>query len=147
MSDSFMPNSRLKVLVVDSDEDSRYLLMEVLVSCRIEPIVFERASDALSWLEHDIPDVLISELRLEDEDGCTFIQKVKAFERSRQVRIPAIALTASAMSIDQMRARVAGFDLHITKPFFIDDLISHINLLTCRRLTFSDNDLESGLKH
>jgi CheY-like chemotaxis protein len=143
MSNSFVPESRLRVLAVDSDEDSRYLLYEILIRCNIEPFMFGMASDALAWLENETPNLLISELRLIDEDGCTFIKKVKALESIRQTRIPSIALTASVLLPDQARARSAGFDVHMAKPFIIDDLISHINMLTLSRVSLVGDDLIS----
>ena len=51
-----------------------------------------------------------------EEDGYTLIRKVRALPTDRGGRTPAIALTAYARAEDRVRALMAGFQVHVSKP-------------------------------
>ena len=69
------------------------------------------------------PDVLLSDLRMPDEDGYSLIRKLRADESERQrERLPAIAVTAYASPSDRERALAAGYDAHVAKPVEPEDL-------------------------
>jgi CheY-like chemotaxis protein len=51
-----------------------------------------------------------------DEDGYSFIRRLRALGAGRGGAIPALALTALAGEDDRLRALAAGFQMHITKP-------------------------------
>jgi CheY-like chemotaxis protein len=120
----------LQVLVVDSDPDSRYLLTMLFEEYGVETIAATSAIEALEILKQIKPDLLISEIRLPNEDGYSLMDKVKAFEMQRQVEIPAIALTVYARDDDRAHALSVGFGKHLSKPFDIDELIETVACLT-----------------
>ena len=75
------------------------------------------AVEALEAIRARMPDVLLSDLLMPDEDGYWLIRQVRAHERERsERRLPAIALTAYASVGDRERAIGAGYDWHIAKP-------------------------------
>jgi len=125
-----LPLKGLQVLVVDSDPDSRYLLTILFEEYGVETIAATSALEALEILKQIKPDLLISELRLPNEDGYSLMDKVKAFEMQRQVEIPAIALTVYAREDDRAHALSVGFGKHLSKPFDIDELIETVACLT-----------------
>jgi CheY-like chemotaxis protein len=51
-----------------------------------------------------------------DEDGLSFIRKVRALATRESADVPAIALTAYARAQDRARAVLAGFNTHVAKP-------------------------------
>ncbi|MBD0362454.1 MAG: response regulator [Coleofasciculus sp. C3-bin4] len=120
----------LQVLVVDGDSDSRYLLKLIFEEYGVETIVATSAGEALEILKQVKPDLLISEIRLPNEDGYSLMHKVKAFESERQVQIPALALTVYTREDDRTHALSVGFDRHLPKPFDIDELIGTVSCLT-----------------
>ncbi len=120
----------LQVLVVDSDPDSRYLLTILFEEYGVETIAATSAIEALEILKQIKPDLLISEIRLPNEDGYSLMDKVKAFEIQRQVHIPALALTVYAREDDRAHALSVGFGKHLSKPFDIDELIETVACLT-----------------
>ena len=82
------------------------------------------AAEALENLMTAKPDVLIADIGMPHEDGYVLIQKLRAFERERaESRIPAMALTAYASVTDRDHALEAGYDLHLTKPVGLSDLM------------------------
>ena len=60
----------------------------------------------------DAPDILISDIRMPEEDGYSLMQSL----RSAGVATPAIALTAYARIEDADQAHAAGFQIHLPKP-------------------------------
>ena len=125
-----LPLKGLQVLVVDSDPDSRYLLTILFEEYGVETIAATSALEALEILKQIKPDLLISELRLPNEDGYSLMDKVKAIESGRHVHIPAIALTVYAREDDRAHALSVGFEEHLPKPFDIDELLATVAGLT-----------------
>jgi len=81
-----LPLKGLQVLVVDSDPDSRYLLTILFEEYGVETIAATSAIEALEILKQIKPDLLISEIRLPNEDGYSLMDKVKAFEMRKASR-------------------------------------------------------------
>ncbi|MBW4574121.1 MAG: response regulator [Aphanothece sp. CMT-3BRIN-NPC111] len=130
MYDQYLALNGLRVLVVDSDLDSRDLLTMVFEEYGVETSTATSASEALAILKQVKPDLLISEICLPKEDGYSLMSKVKAFESAEQVQIPAIALTTYASKGDRACALSVGFCNYLLKPFEIDELIAIVAYLT-----------------
>lgn len=115
----------LQFLVVDHSSSCRDLLAALFEVYGIETLAVETAGEALNLLLHQqfIPDLLISEICLPREDGYFLIRNFQAFSQVNSVSIPAVALTVYAGERDRAQALAAGFDLHITKPVDIHELM------------------------
>ena len=127
------PNVRLdglSVLVVDDELDARLLLQEILSQHGAEVTVAQSADEARAALALTRPDVIVSDIGMPDEDGYSFIRKLRA----GGARMPAIALTAYAGQQDAQRAFVAGFQKHVTKPVDPARLVSVVANLGGRSL-------------
>ena len=70
------------------------------------------ATDILTRQPREIPDVIISDLAMPEEDGYQLMRKVRAVNP----RLPAAAITAFARAEDREAALAAGFQLHVAKP-------------------------------
>jgi CheY-like chemotaxis protein len=57
------------------------------------------------------------------EDGYTFIEKLRAWEKKSGAWIPAVALTAYGRTADRVRALTAGYQIHIVKPIEPAELV------------------------
>ena len=73
-------------------------------------------------LEGWLPDVLVSDIGMPQEDGYELIRKVRASEAGRGTQIPAVALTAYARNEDRTRAIAEGFQMHMSKPVQLAEL-------------------------
>lgn len=122
----------LSVLVVDGDDDSREMLTGLFGTYGIKTITTASGDTALELIKQHQPNVLISEIRLPDEDGYLLMEKVKALETTHQIKIPAIALTVYASDIDRAHSISAGFCEHLAKPCDFDTLLSTVAYLTGR---------------
>lgn len=109
------------MLVVDDDPDTRELLTILFKEYEAEIIAVACASEAIAALEHLKPDILISDIKMPSEDGCSLIREVRNLDRECGGQIPAIALSAYAGEEDRARALSAGFQEYVTKPIDIDD--------------------------
>jgi CheY-like chemotaxis protein len=113
----------LDILVVDDDGDVRELLALVLESRGATVRAVASTNEALDAVHRKRPDVLLSDLRMPDEDGYSLIQQLRTRERQRRLApIPAIAVTAYAGVTDREQAIAAGYDWHVAKPIDPDAL-------------------------
>ena len=101
-----------RILVVEDDDASRELLRLTLERAGAWVETVESADAARREMQSDPPDVLISDIRMPEEDGYSLIRSL----RSAGIATPAIALTAFARREDAEEARAAGFQIHLPKP-------------------------------
>jgi PAS domain S-box-containing protein len=122
----------LRLLLIEDEPDGRELAKLMLEQCGATVTVASSAAEGLRTLEQQSPDVLISDIEMQDEDGYTLIRKVRAMAASRG-DIPAIALTAHARAEDRLRALAAGYDAHVAKPVEVVELTTVIASVVRRR--------------
>ena len=101
-----------RVLVVEDDEDARELVRVTLEAAGAYVETVATASDARREMLAGPPDVLISDIRMPEEDGYSLMRSL----RGAGLDTPAIALTAYARQEDADEARAAGFQIHLPKP-------------------------------
>ncbi len=120
----------VRVLVVDDDDDSLQFIQFVLEQsgCQVQAIA--SPIEALAVFSDWQPDLLISDIAMPEEDGYSFLRKIRAMERNAERQIPAVALTAYAREEDRNAAFLAGFQEHLTKPIDPKALMAAIELLT-----------------
>lgn len=109
--------------VVD-EPDARQLVTRILQSCNEKVNTAASVSDAMAQIRSDVPQVLISDLGMPDQDGYELIQTVRALPADAGGNIPAVALSAFARSEDRRRAILAGFQTHVAKPVEPPELIA-----------------------
>ncbi len=122
----------LKVLVVDDDPDARALVKRLLDDCNAVVVTASSAAEAFETLEIELPDVLVSDIGMPEEDGYSFIKRVRKLGAGKGGDIPALALTAYARAEDRMLAIRSGFQMHIPKPVESAELITMVASLTRR---------------
>jgi signal transduction histidine kinase/DNA-binding NarL/FixJ family response regulator len=123
----------LRVLVVDDEPDARELLRTLLESCKIEVTTASSAAEAMDVVRRTPLDVLLSDVAMPEEDGLSFIRRVRALSREDGGRVPAVALTAYARLEDRTRALRAGFNAHVAKPVEPNELLAVLSSLATAR--------------
>jgi CheY-like chemotaxis protein len=106
----------VRVLVVDDEADARDLLVAVLETCNVIVRTSGSATEALDQLAEFQPDVVVSDVGMQDDDGYMLVRKIRSLPVEEQRRVPIVALTAYAAGEDRTRALLAGFNAHIAKP-------------------------------
>jgi PAS domain S-box-containing protein len=114
----------LKVLVVDDEPDTRELLKVGLGQCGAEVTAVGSAAEALKAITVEVPDLLISDIGMPDEDGYGLIRRVRQIPAENGGKVPAIALTAYARAEDRMQALRAGYQMHVPKPVELAELVA-----------------------
>jgi CheY-like chemotaxis protein len=137
LSDDTTSLEDVSVLVVDDEEDVRMALSEALVRYGAHVTAAASGAQALAALAdppgNRTPDVLILDISLRDEDGYALLKKARAHQAEhREDAIQAIALTAYGREEDRLRAREAGFRMHLTKPVELAELIQAVAIVTNR---------------
>ena len=122
----------LRVLLVDDEPEAREIISTVIGSSGAEVKSCISASDALSKLAEWRPDVILSDIAMPEEDGYSFIGKVRSLPRDKGGDTPAAALTAYARDEDRMQALAAGYQMHIAKPIGASQLITMVAKLAGR---------------
>lgn len=122
----------LSVLIVDDDEDCRDVLAHLLGLAGARVRLAGSAPAALEALDHELPDVLVSDIGMPDEDGFSLIRKVRGRTGVRGGKLPAVALTAYARGEDRAAALRAGFNGHVAKPVEASEIIAVIGSLCGR---------------
>jgi PAS domain S-box-containing protein len=120
----------LRVLVVDDEDDVREALTQLL---QLNGAVVTGASSAregLAVLEELQPDVILSDIAMPDEDGLSFIRRVRQLPPGRGGRTPAAALSAYAGAEHRKQALLAGFQDHVSKPIQPAHLLGTIARMT-----------------
>ncbi len=115
----------VRIILVEDDDDTRELLRLALERAGADVDAVASAKEARREIMDDAPDVVISDVRMPDEDGYSLIQSL----RNAGISTPAIALTALARREDADAAKAAGFQLHIAKPIDTAGLIDAISRL------------------
>ena len=68
--------------------------------------------------------MLISDIGMPEEDGYELMRKVRSLPKERGGSVPAVALTAYARGEDRLRALRAGYQMHVTKPIELAELVA-----------------------
>ena len=110
-----------RILVVDDEDHIRNILMRTLIAEGYDVTGASSGAEAVSRVEDETFDVLISDVRMPGMDGLETVRAIKA----RQPDI--IAVMASGVSeeeIAQADAIAAGAIAYFTKPYTLDELLT-----------------------
>ena len=121
------------VLLVEDDEDSRKLLSTILKRYGARVTSTKSAAEALEAFAGDLPDVMISDIGMPDQDGYELIRRLRSLPAEKGGTTPAIALTGYASKKDRERALSSGYHQHMAKPIEQADMIAAIAALIGRR--------------
>lgn len=127
------PLDSVRVLVVDNESDAREIINIMLTHCGAKVTTATSVREALEVLQDWKPDVLISDIGMPGEDGYSLIGKLRALEPEQGGQIPAVALTGYAGPEEQTRLLSAGYQIHVTKPVELNELVTVIAELVEKR--------------
>jgi len=113
-----------RILVVEDQEDNRRILRDLLTNAGYEIIEAENGEEALAVAARERPDLILMDIQLPLLDGYEVTRRIKADPALRA--IPIIAITSYALSGDENKARAAGCDAYVTKPYSPRALLAKI---------------------
>ena len=120
-------HGKLRILLVEDDDDTRVVLTELLEASDYEVRPARNIAEALQeGCEHAF-DLVISNLGLPDGSGLDMFTRLRAMRH-----VQGIALSGFGMDEDVRRSRSAGFSAHMTKPVTLQALRRTIEEVTRR---------------
>jgi CheY-like chemotaxis protein len=140
---SLPPDLReVHVLAIDDEPDALSLVAEALQAAGARVSTARSATEALSILETEVPDVLVADLGMPRIDGFQFIDRVRRHRNARIRELPAAALTAYARPEDRVKSLRAGFQIHLAKPVDPAELVTTIAALAKRFVARKPDEIE-----
>ena len=112
------------ILVVEDQEDNRQILRDLLTSGGFDMIEADNGADAITAAETNRPDLILMDIQLPILDGYEATRRIKANPDLKS--IPIIVVTSYALSGDEDKARLAGCDDYVAKPFSPRALLAKI---------------------
>jgi two-component system, cell cycle response regulator DivK len=113
-----------RILVVEDQEDNRRILRDLLASADYEMIEAGDGAAGVSAAKSARPDLILMDIQLPVMDGYEATRRIKADPDLKQ--IPIIVVTSYALSGDEAKARDAGCDSYVTKPYSPRQLLAKI---------------------
>ncbi|MEK9149462.1 MAG: response regulator [Candidatus Desantisbacteria bacterium] len=113
-----------KILVIDDELHIRKIIEIKLKGAGYEIFTAEDGEEGLRKASELLPDLIILDLLMPKMDGFELCQTLKEKDATRN--IPIVALTALAQKSEIEKARQAGADKVLTKPFSPRDLLSEV---------------------
>jgi two-component system cell cycle response regulator DivK len=103
------------ILVVEDTEDNRQILRDLLGSAGYTLIEAVDGVEGVAMATEHKPDLILMDIQMPVMDGHEATRRIKANPELRS--IPVVAVTSYALSGDEEKARAAGCDGYIAKPF------------------------------
>ncbi len=114
-----------RVLVADDNIDAAASLEILLKSLGHETCVVHDGIGAIEMTEQFRPDIVLLDLGMPGLDGYETARRLRALKKDQPFRI--IAVTGWGQDSDRQKTREAGFDLHLTKPVEVEDLVQAVS--------------------
>jgi DNA-binding response OmpR family regulator len=127
-----MPNSKIKILVVDDEPKIRLLLRRCLESDGYQVLEAANANKTFELIQSEKPDLITLDLRLGEDSGLSIAAKIRATSN-----VPIIMVTGKGEVIDKVVGLEMGADDYIPKPFHVREVLARVKTVLRRtnRLT------------
>jgi len=122
------------IYLLEDDDNIRELVVYTLNSSGLEAKGFARPSEFWNEMESEIPDLLLLDIMLPEEDGISILKKIRSCDNTRN--LPVMMLTAKGSEYDKVIGLDSGADDYLPKPFGMMELISRVKALL-RRTSFT----------
>ncbi|HEY9769758.1 MAG TPA: PAS domain-containing protein [Coleofasciculaceae cyanobacterium] len=129
-----LPLAGMRILVVDDEPDSRDFVVFVLEQAGADTLAMSSASEALQSIQHNKPDLLVSDIGMPEMDGYMLIDYIRNQLPPQYRDLLAIALTAYAGEANERQVLQAGFHQHLAKPIDPSVLVAVVTRLVAPSL-------------
>ena len=118
-----MITTNKNIWILDDDKSIRWVLQKALEKNNYNVRAFGNTNEAINQFNHDMPDLIVSDIKMPGETGLQFLEKVKG----KFPNIPVIIMTAFSDLDSAVDSYSHGAYEYLPKPFDIDNAISVIN--------------------
>lgn len=103
-----------KILIVD-DELTIQMLLEHFLSSNYEVETKSSGKEGMEWLEKNVPDLIISDIQMEQMNGFEFLKEVRL--NGYMKHTPIVMLSGKTESKERVKCYQLGAQDYLTKPF------------------------------
>jgi signal transduction histidine kinase/CheY-like chemotaxis protein len=125
----------LSLLVVEDSDDTREILGALLEQLGARVSGARDGREALQVIEKKHPDLVLCDLRMPRMDGYEFIRELRRDPSS--LNLPVVAMSGLTSEEERQRARVAGFEGHLKKPFGEADVVTAVEAALAQRHAYT----------
>lgn len=118
------------IYMLEDEAGIRNFVLYALKSSGMDAEGFETPSALREAMAHELPELLLLDRMLPEEDGLEVLKKLRSAPETR--KLPVIMLTAKDSEMDKVEGLDSGADDYIAKPFGTLELISRIKALLRR---------------
>lgn len=118
------------IYIVEDDKNIREIESFALKNSGYQIKDFGSATEFYAKMEEKLPNLILLDVMLPDEDGLNIVKKIRSNPESR--KIPVIMVTAKTTELDKVKGLDMGADDYLTKPFGVMELISRVKALLRR---------------
>jgi two-component system cell cycle response regulator DivK len=116
-----------RILIVEDQDDNRAILRDLLGAAGFELIEATTGEEGVILAERERPALILMDIQLPVIDGYEATRRIKSKAGLRA--IPVVAVTSYALSGDEAKARAAGCDAYVSKPFSPRELLAKVREL------------------
>jgi two-component system cell cycle response regulator DivK len=113
-----------RILVVEDQEDDRQIIRDMLAGTGYAITEAEDGEQALAAVAKERPDLILMEIQLPSMDGYEAMRRIRTLPAL--LSIPIIAVTSYAPNEEEQKARTAGCDDFVLKPYSPRQLLAKI---------------------
>ena len=118
------------IYCVEDDDNIRELEVYTLRATGFEAEGFADGASFFEALEKEIPELVLLDIMLPDEDGLSILRKIRG--RRSTSEIPIILATAKGSEYDKVKGLDGGADDYLAKPFGMMELVSRVKAVLRR---------------
>ena len=118
------------IYLVEDEANIREFVLYALAGQGFEAQGFEKPSQFFAALERQLPELVLLDLMLPEEDGLSVLKRFRAAPATRHV--PVIILSAKDTEFDKVLGLDSGADDYLPKPFGMLELFSRIRAVLRR---------------
>ena len=125
------------ICILEDDDNIREIENFALKNCGFVTEPAASAKEFWEIMEHKIPQLILLDIMLPDEDGISVLTKLK--KNPEWKKVPVILVTAKTSEMDKVKGLDTGADDYISKPFGVLELISRVKAVLRRSDSAGDD--------
>lgn len=118
------------IYIVEDDRNIQEIELFAMKNSGYEAAGFETAKEFYGALDKCLPELILLDIMLPDEDGMSILRRLRA--RADTKHIPVILVTAKSSEMDKVKGLDGGADDYIAKPFGVMEMIARVKALLRR---------------